>query len=194
MQKKSIKESKINIWSDNTIYFLTDSTYLHYPYFTTDQQKQIVLNQFKKIKEKLDIPFSAYSISKNHYHTKFFLKNGTDMVKIKQLLRGGISHEYKKRYEVPYKEMWQSKKILIINSEEVDWKVTGYIIGNLLKHKEVSTFFELKDNPFSTFGYMAGKYGEEEMKDLVYSIIEINEDAFGGVDVKQFDGTRLKPQ
>jgi len=37
----------------------------------------------------------------------------------------------------------------------MDWKVTGYIIGNLLKHKEVGTFNELKQNKFSSFWFTA---------------------------------------
>lgn len=183
MQKEKVKEIRKNIWSDNTIYFLTDSTYLHYPYFSSDNQKQIILNQFKKLRERLGIPFSAFSISKNHYHIKFFLKDGSDMLKVKQLLRGGISYEYKKIYHVPYREIWQSRKILSITSDEMDKKVSGYIAGNLLKHKEVSTFSELRENCFSSFGYMAEKYGDDFMRELVYSVIAVDEDAWGEADM-----------
>ncbi|MDD4333398.1 MAG: hypothetical protein PHT51_04785 [Patescibacteria group bacterium] len=163
------------IWPDNSIYFLTDSTFIHFPYFRTDEQKYIVLEQIKKLNKKLGIPIAAYSIAINHYHIKFFLKNGADMPEIKQLLRGGISYEYRSRYPVKYKEMWQTRRILMVRSVEADRKVTGYIIGNLLKHKEVSTFEELKNNPFSSYGYMADKYGEDEMRRLVYSVIEGDE-------------------
>lgn len=179
-------------WPDNTIYFLTDSTYLHYPYFRTDEQKQIVLNQIKDLNKKLGIPISAYSIAVNHYHLKFFLKYGRDLSKVKQILRGGISYEYRKKFKVPYKEMWQTRKIIAVTSEDMDLKVTGYIIGNLLKHKEVSTFSELKDNPFSSYRYMVEKYNEEEVKELVREVIVIEEGSWGSVDVKNFNKIKIR--
>lgn len=159
-------------YSDNSIYFFTDSTFLHFPYFKTDDQKYIILGQIKKLNKILGIPISAYSVAINHYHLKFYLRYSADMAKVKQILRGGISYEYRKRYKIKYEEMWQTRKILLVKSNEVDWKITGYIIGNLLKHKEVGTFEELKNNLFSSYGYMANKYGDEEMRQLVYRSIK----------------------
>ncbi len=166
MKKKyyHLKESP-NFWPNNSIYFLTDSTFLHFPYFNSYEKKMLALNQIKKINQKLGVPISDYSIAINHYHIKFYLKNGLDLKKVKQFLRGGISYEYRKKHDVPYKEMWQTRKIIVVTSEEMNWKVSGYIIGNLLKHKEVSTFNELKENIFSSYWYMAGNYGDEEMRD-----------------------------
>jgi len=171
------------IWPDNTIYFLTDATYLHYPYFRADEQKQIVLDQFKKINEKYKIPFSAYSIAVNHYHIKFYLPKGVKMGEINQLLRGGISFTYKKFFKVQYNEMWQTRKIFQVWTEEANWKITGYIIGNLLKHKEISTFKELTGNKYSSYWYFADKYGEDVARELVYQVIGIEEDSWGGVDI-----------
>ena len=82
-----------------------------------------------------------------------------------------------------YKEMWQSSKALRVTSEEMDWKVTGYIIGNLLKHKEVNTFKELRNDPFSSYSHTAEKYGEELARELVYSVIDTSEDGDGLVDM-----------
>jgi len=128
---------------------------------------------------------SAYSIAINHYHIKFYLKNGADMKKVKQLLRGGISYEYGKKYKLPYNEMWQSRKIIRITSEEMNYKISGYIIGNLLKHKEVSTFEELKENEFSSYWYAADKYGNDIAQELVRGVIDVDEDVHGGVDFNQ---------
>lgn len=180
------------VWPDNTVYFLTDSTFLHFPYFKTDEQKQIVLDQIKKINKELSIPVSDYSIAINHYHLKFYLKFGSDLSKVKQLLRGGISYEYRKRYKVPYSEMWQTRKIIQINTERMNWKISGYIIGNLLKHKEVSTFDELTENQFSSYWYMAKKYGDDKMRQLVYGVIDISEDAWGIVNIEQLG--KIKPE
>ncbi len=172
-------------WPNKAIYFLTESTFLHFPYFKSCRQKLIVLNQIKKINKRLDVPVTDYSIAQNHLHIKFYLEHGLALSKIKQLLRGGISYEYKRKFEVPYKEMWQSRKTIVITSEETNWKISGYIIGNLLKHKEVSTFEELRKNEFSSYWYMAEKYGDNAMRELVYRIIDINEDAWGLVDMER---------
>lgn len=90
-----------------------------------------------------------------------------------------------------YKEMWQSSKVLQIVSEEMDWKVTGYIAGNLLKHKEVSTFEELKQNPFSCYQKLIKKYDDELINNLIYSVININEDAEGAVNKNALKVTKV---
>ena len=179
-------------WPDNSTYFLTDSTFLHFPYFNKEEQKIIVLNQIKKIKTQLSIPISDYSIAINHFHIKFYLKNGVDMSKVKQLLRGGISFEYRKKYKMQYKEMWQTRKIVRIISQEMNYKISGYIIGNLLKHKRVSTFNELKENEFSSYWYMADKYGDGMARELVRGVININEDISGEVDLEELSEIKIK--
>lgn len=174
-------------WPNNSTYFLTASTFLHFPYFRTFKAKQIVLKQIMKVKECFDIPEIIFSIAINHYHIKFHLRNGLILAKIKQIMHGGTSFEYRKASSPKYKEMWQSTKTVLVPSEEVDLRVTGYIIGNLLKHKEVSTFQELKRNPFSSYGKIAEKYGEKFAKGLVYEVIDVDEDAEGFVDFEELE-------
>ena len=178
-------------WQDNSIYFLTGSTFLHYPYFKTSEQKQIVLEQIKKVKNKLKIPVIAFSISINHYHLKFYLEKGLNLAKVKQLMHGGTTFEYKKEYKMKYEDMWQSKKTLVITSDKMDWKTTGYIIGNLLKHKEVSTFEELKNNLFSSYRFTAEKYGDENAQELVRQVIDVSEDIEGEVDFEGLEKLKI---
>lgn len=181
-------------WPNNTIYFLTGSTFLHYPYFKESEQKQIVLNQIEKIKKFLP-HFSGgliYSIAINHYHLKFYLENGLLLAKIKQLMHGGTTFEYRKRYKMNYKYMWQNSKVIRITSEEMDWKVTGYIIGNLLKHKETNTFEELKNSPFSSYPEIVKRHGEEFARELVYTVIDATESGNGVVDIKELKLKKLK--
>lgn len=177
------KKERIH-WPDNAYFFLTTSTFLHYPYFKKVDQKMIVLNKIRELKQVLRIPILAYSIAINHFHLKFYLIEGALMKQVKIMLHGGISREYRKRFDVPYKEFWQSTRTLFIKDKEASWRITGYIIGNLLKHKEVSTFQELKENPFSSYKYTAEKFGEETARELVYSVINIEEDAEGRVNMK----------
>ncbi len=187
---QNINKTK-SYWPDNSIYFLTGSTFLHYPYFKTSEQKQIVLKQIKKIKSKLKIPIIAFSVAINHYHLKFYLEKGLNLAKVKQLMHGGITFEYKKEYKIKHKDMWQSKKTLLITSDEMDWKTTGYIIGNLLKHKEASTFKELKNNPFSSYRFVVEKYGDECAQELVRKVINVSEDIEGEIDFEGLEKLRI---
>ncbi|MDD5731383.1 MAG: transposase [Patescibacteria group bacterium] len=174
-----------NIWPDETTYFITSSTFLHYPYFKTDEQKQIVLGRIKGLKNKFNCLVSAYSVAINHYHLKIYLEKGSDIPKIKQYLNGGITFLYKKNFKIKYDEFWQSCKVLKIEDEEISQRVSAYIAGNLLKHKEVSTFNELLENPFSSFAFMSDKYGEDLVRELIYDSIDIEEDKEGIVDIKK---------
>ena len=183
-QYKLLKQDE-PFWPDKSIYFLTDSTFLHFPYFNSYEQKSIVLNQIKKINKQLGIPVSAFSIAINHYHIKFYLEKGSDIIKVKQLLRGGISYEYRKRFTMPYNEMWQTRKTIIVLSQKMDYKVTGYIIGNLLKHKEAGTLKDLIQNDFSSYQYTAEKYGNDVAGEMVGGVININEDVWGGIDFEE---------
>jgi REP element-mobilizing transposase RayT len=179
-------------WPDNSAYFLTGSTFLHYPYFRDYDQKQILLEQIKKLQQNMGIDVSAYSIAINHYHLKFYLKDGLMLSKVRQLMHGGTTYEYKKRHKMNHKQMWQGSKVVRVTTEEMDWKVTGYIIGNLLKHKEVGTFEELNDCPFSSYRYTADKYGEGFARHLVYSVIDVPENAEGMVGIGELQSKKLK--
>jgi hypothetical protein len=170
------------LWPDHAIYFYTDSTFLHFPYFNDDNKKQIVLNQIIKLNKQLGIPITDYSIAVNHYHLKFYLKKGMELSKAVQLLRGGISYEYNKRYEKPYQDMWQTRHTIIIKSEDMNRKTSGYIIGNLLKHKEASTFDDLMNDNYSSFKYAAERLGRVEATELVRQVIDSVEDRDGMID------------
>jgi len=63
----------------------------------------------------------------------------------------------------------------------MDWKVAGYIIGNLLKHKEVGKIEDLKGNIFTSFDELVCEYGENMVRDLIYSVIDIAENNFGEI-------------
>lgn len=180
------------VWSDNTYYFLTSSTFLHYPYFRKSDQKQIVLNKITEIKKVLKIPILAYSIAINHFHLKFYLKTGDLMSKIKNILHSGISREYKKLYKVGYQNFWQSSRTYYIKDENTSWKITGYIIGNLLKHREINTFDELKSNHFSSYKYTVEKFGDKMVQELVRSVIDVNEDENGSLSFEELKSIKLK--
>ncbi len=191
MQKPLPPNQKI-IWPDNSFFFLTTSTFLHYPYFKESEQKQIVLNKFKQIKEVLYVPFQSFSISMNHFHIMLYLKSGKTMSQLRNILHSGISREYKKIYRVKCKNFWQTTKTFFIKDEKMYWQIIGYINGNLLKHREVSRFEDLKENPFSSYGYYAKKYGDNAMRELIRNVINIDEDNEGTLDLKQLKSLKTK--
>ena len=73
----------------------------------------------------------------------------------------------------------------------MDWKITGYIIGNLLKHKEINNFEDLKNNPFSSYRYTAEKYGDETARQLVYGVIDVAEDGDGVFNLEKLKKTKV---
>ena len=180
------KKQKI-VWPDNRYYFLTNSTYLHYPYFKQPDQKQIVLNSIKKLQSEYSIPVQDFSIAINHDHLMFYADKGEKVSFVKRFLKNNVSREYRKSYKVPYSEMWHSTRVFWIKNNDENkmfWVIRGYIAGNLLKHREVSNFQELYDNPFVSFKYTANKFGFEAVQELVKSVIEVREDSYGEVDMK----------
>ncbi len=166
---------------------------MHYPYFREDSQKQIILNQFKALKQKLNIPIISFSIAINHYHLMFYLEQGIKLIKIKQLIHGGSSFYYRQNWPTKAKSIWGSSKILILTSDLSYWQAMGYVIGNLLKHKEVSTFQELKNNPFSSYSFIADKSGDEFSENLVRQVIAVPEDPHGFIDLSALKDTKVSP-
>ena len=190
---QSLPSRRKIIWPDKTVYFLTSSTFLHYPYFKTSEQKQIVLNQIKLINKSLDIPILAFSISINHFHLKFYLRQGNLMTKVKNLIHSGISREHRRIYASRFPQFWHSSRVLRAENEEMSWKVTGYIIGNLLKHRELSTFEELKNCPFSSYCQTVQRFGEEIAMNAVHGVINVPENAEGVVNLEGLSACAIKP-
>lgn len=188
-----LPEKQKIIWPDDRYYFLTNSTYLHYPYFKQPDQKQIILNSIKKLQSKYSIPVQDFSIMMNHCHLMFYADKGEKVSFVKRFLKNNVSREYRENYKVPHSEMWHSTRVFWVKDDKMFWGVRGYITGNLLKHKEVSGFQELYDNSFSSFKYTADKFGFDTLRELVKSVIEVKEDSYGEVDVEGIEELNLKP-
>lgn len=174
------------------IYFLTGSTFLHYPYFKDDQDKEILLDQIKKLKKEKGIQICAYSIQMNHYHIIINAKTDTDVALVKQYMHGGTSHRYRLRHKNVYNEIWGTKKTIRVWNEDMYWKIIGYVCGNLLKHRELGTFEELKDSWFSSYGYFARKYGDEMMKEIVYRVIDVDENAENSIEMEEMKEVKIR--
>lgn len=83
----------------------------------------------------------------------FYAKVGKEVGLVKNFLKGNITREYRRQYNVPYENIWGSTKVLWIKDEKMLYGVQGYVNGNLLKHREESNLQGLCENPFSSFKY-----------------------------------------
>jgi hypothetical protein len=164
--------------------------FLHYPYFRADEQKQIVLQRVLMLTEKYRVSGVVYSIAMNHFHLRLTI-NVEDKSRIKQYLRGGISYDYKKSFPGRYSTFWQTHHEMIIENKLIDLKITGYIIGNLLKHREVGRICDLWDCPFSSYASIAKRYGREQADALIRQVINVNENSRGEIDPYQLRQLKL---
>lgn len=90
-----------------------------------------------------------------------------------------------------FDEMWQSSRAYVITSEDMNFKIIGYIIGNLLKHKEVNTFEELKSNKFTSYKYYVEKYGKEYTNTLIYQVINMEEKSNSSINFNKLYNVKI---
>jgi len=162
-------------WPDNSFYFLTTSTFQHKEYFNSEDKKQIILDQLEKAKQIINFPLYAYSIAVNHFHLLFYLKYGLQQQRVKQFINGGTSFVYNRKFLNSHDKLWGDSYTLIVK-QKIFWRVWGYITGNLLKHKEVSSFTELMNNKFSCCSQLVKKDRKEFVKDQIAYSMTLNLD------------------
>ena len=164
-----------HLFIDNTFYFITCSTFGKIPHFNTNEKKRIILTQFNKIKQKLKIPLYGYSISSDHNHSLWTIKNAREeLPKIARYLQGGSAFLLNKKRKSRGR-IWGKYYAIAIEKEFVVYRVYGYIIGNLLKHDEVKNFNELARSPFSSFKQAINKYGIDGAKSIVLEVINLDD-------------------
>ena len=181
---KQVAEKGRIIWPDNSTFFTTSATFLHFPYFRSFEQKQIVLHKIKSLESIPGLEVIAFSVSMNHFHLMTHAGKGILVSKMKSHLHGGITREYRKSFDARYPEIWQGSRTYWIKDEESYWGVLGYVAGNLLKHKEVGSFQELQDCPFSSFSKHVKEIGSVASREIVSAVIAVNETAEGVVDLE----------
>ncbi|MEW6555836.1 MAG: transposase [Elusimicrobiota bacterium] len=164
----------MRFYLDNTYYFITCATREHYTLFNTNEKKQILLNQINKVEKNLKIPVLSYGILANHYHILFHLLEGKKLKKAMQTINGGSSYLLNQLTGI-YRSVWDKYFAKIITTEQMFYKIIGYIAGNPLKHSEVNNFEELKSYQFSNYYQLCYIYGEKTAKALVQSTIVVDE-------------------
>jgi len=158
---------------NDSFYFITNSTFLKKPLFNADGKKEILLKQFKHIKDKYKIPFCAYSIADDHYHILIYLKYYNLLSKTMQLLHGRSSY-YLNKIEKVERSIWSNYWSIIIENDDAFYRVLGYIIGNPLKHNIVKNFAELEKYKYCSFKQTKDKIGLDLAIDLIGDVIELD--------------------
>jgi REP element-mobilizing transposase RayT len=161
----------MHLYLDNSDYFITCRTKDKKNYFATGKIKSLILDKFYIVKGKFNLDNFTFAILNNHYHFKTFIKNGSDLPKIMQLINGKISKEL--NLNLGYR-LWDVYYDRIVDSEKDPNKVIGYIIGNPYKHRLVKSIEELSDYKFCSFKEIAEKYGSEAAYEIVGSVVNLN--------------------
>jgi len=113
----------------------------------------------------------------NHYHILAWFKEGNIIPKLMNHINGGSSFYLKKDIET-HERLWGEYHILIPPNELVCERMRGYVIGNPLKHDEVSSLKQLFEYPYSTFKQHVSRFGRDQSEELVNSVIEMDEIKF----------------
>ena len=156
-----------HLYFDNCYYFVTRSTFSREKLFNSDNEKRIILNRLISSQKKFNFSLNAFSILANHYHYLIFLPQGNILPKLEQFIAGGSAYELNHLANVS-RRVWSEYWEKVVNEENLE-KILGYILGNLLKHKEISDFNELQVSPFSSYRQAIIRYGKEAVEDLVLS-------------------------
>lgn len=162
---------------NNTYYFITTPTINRYPFFDMPEKKQIVLERIKKAQSRFKLSSIEFSIISFHHHLLAHFSLGKIIPRFLQFINGGSAYQLNK-LTGNKKPIWDEYNLIVITTDEMLGKVKGYTIGNPLKHREVKDFEELKYYPFSSYGSVVQRGGEDYAKVLVNSVILTDEEKF----------------
>ena len=179
----------MSFWPSDAYYFVTSKTFLSDKFFNDYNKKKIVLDQIRKAVKLLNIPIYAYSIAQNHHHSLLYFDNYKKHAKFKQIVNGGSAFIYNRRYksEGSISKIWFDSRSLIVYNLKSFSNVIGYIAGNLLKHKEIKDFLELKQCPFSSYRQLVKQIDDYAAEDIVSRVIKIEEDEDFLIDINKMN-------
>lgn len=162
---------------NNVYYFITVPTIGHRDCFTTPEEKYFLLKKLLSVFKEFNIDKYDFSIMSDHYHFLAYFHEGREIPKILKKINGPSAMFIKKRRNLS-NGVWDEYYLYIASTDELFDRIRGYVIGNPLKHGEVTNISELLRNPFSTFKEVAAEHGRSHAELLVSSVINVDEDQF----------------
>lgn len=163
----------MKIYLDNAYYFFTCATSQHKPFLENDLYKRIVFDKISEALKNLDLPNLAASVQNNHYHFLTKIDKKDKIGEMMNKINGGSSYQINKIENIN-RRFWGDYWMRVIDDELVLNKVTGYIVGNPLKHKIVKDFEELRSYPYCTFDKLIAFYDKQTAEEFVRSVIKLD--------------------
>lgn len=162
---------------DNAYYFITVPTFQREQIFNTLEKKRILLERIQEGIMKFSLREADYSILANHYHLIGYFQEGSAIPKFLQYLNGGAAYDLHKRFGNPAANTpaWDEYHIYCVTDDVALSKIRGYVVGNPLKHGDVSNFAELSQYPFSSYAHLAARFDPETVQEWVRSVITLDD-------------------
>ncbi|MCR4314243.1 MAG: transposase [Candidatus Uhrbacteria bacterium] len=157
---------------DDVWYFITVPTTDHEPIFYDLQSRGVLLEQLIRGLDRFDLKKHHFSIMSDHYHLLIDVREGLVVPKLLNYVNGGASFQLRLNRPAT---IWGKYHLYIPPTEEVLGRVTGYVVGNPMKHGDVGTFDELYSWPFSSFALLVGQVGGEQAEEMVSSTIPLED-------------------
>jgi hypothetical protein len=164
---------------DNVYYFITVPTVQCFPFFDTVKKKSLILARLEKSKDLFQLEDIDFSIMSTHYHFVSYFRDGRIIPRVLQMVNGGSAYDLN-RITDNKKPVWDEYFIYLIDKEALLAKVRGYIVGNPVKHNEVTTLEELEKYPFSSFSTLIKRIEKEQVLSWIQSVILLDDDKFEG--------------
>ena len=160
-----------HVFLDKSYYFVTCRTTDGKEYLRTDEAKDVIFNNFIRVKNLFSLEYLDFVILNNHFHFAVFINNSSDLPKMMQLINGNTSKQL--NLKLSYR-LWGKYYERLIKSEKSFFKISGYIAGNPLKHKLVKNFDELERYKYGSFGNLVADYGKIGAIEIVTAVKSLN--------------------
>jgi len=157
-------------------YFVTLKTTGGLLFFDTDVKKQLVKNRILEASKKQHIRIAAYAVLSNHYHLLLRGESWDAVPKFLQLVNGGSAYLLNKMEGLEGRGVWDKRFAKPINTEVGLYNVTGYILGNPLKHGMVKDLVGLYNYEFCNYSDVVKERGLEYVDNMIHQTIVMNLD------------------
>lgn len=153
-----------HIYIDDTLYFVTASTYHGRHLLHPEGHKDLVRDQLKMLTREFGLRLDAWVILDNHYHILVKSRDGAMLPDFFRRLHGRTAFEINGRDSERGRRVWHNYWDTCIRTEAGYWTRFNYIHYNPIKHGYVQ---RAEDWPFSSYGYYRERKGEEWLMDAL---------------------------
>jgi REP element-mobilizing transposase RayT len=159
-------------------YFVTVPTRGHRPAFESFERRELLRRRLEESFGRFDVGYPDYAVMADHYHFVGSFRKSDKLPKLLQWVNGGVSFLLRKESDLDL-PLWGEYHVFVPKTEEMLDRVRGYVVGNTLKHGDVANESELRRWPFSTYGRLVGRDGDVYAKDIVSSVMSVDDGEFG---------------